>query len=229
MSTIYTEEYVDNLPADPIDALQTILKYFDGIINSIPEEEDFAVVLETYCLIYAYCKEHEITLTSLEQPDHVSDDMGEMIDRFGLFQQELIGLQRVREASSYSDRAAALVSKSTAYIFTDGDLENIQNLVNELRDHISNSTDLSDDHKRRLLKKLELLQAELHKRMSSLDRFWSLIPERAMILGQAGEDIKPLIDRIEQLVKIAGRVEARRAELPSDSDLRLLPEPTDED
>lgn len=57
------------------------------------------------------------------------------------------------------------------YKFSDGDLKRIQELINELRDEISSNKIFKDDHKERLLMKLDGLQKELHKNVSSLDKF----------------------------------------------------------
>ena len=44
----------------------------------------------------------------------------------------------------------------------------MQHLINELRDQISKTEALEQEHQQRLLHRLERLQAELHKKMSDL-------------------------------------------------------------
>lgn len=56
-----------------------------------------------------------------------------------------------------------------------------------------------DDHQARLLKQVESLQLELHKKMSNLDRFWGLVGDAGVIAGKFGKDAKPLVDRIREL------------------------------
>ena len=102
-----------------------------------------------------------------------------------------------------------------AYVFTDGDLARIQKLINELRKLITQSKDFEDNHKERLLKRLENLQSELHKRMSNLDKLWALLPEAGVALGKFGENAKPFADRICEIAGIAWRAQLRAEELPS--------------
>jgi hypothetical protein len=48
-------------------------------------------------------------------------------------------------------------------------------LINELRDELSKESELDEAHKQRLLKRLEALQKELHKKVSDLDHFCGLL------------------------------------------------------
>ena len=74
-----------------------------------------------------------------------------------------------------------------------------QQLISELREIIKGSKSVGDEHKFRLLARLEKLQLELHKSTSDLDRFWGFIGVAGQTLGKFGEDTKPLVDRIREL------------------------------
>jgi hypothetical protein len=111
------------------------------------------------------------------------------------------------------------------YEFSDGDLARIQALINELRELIVRSEMFDAKHKERILAKLEGLQRELHKKVSSLDKFWGLIGDAGVVLGKFGKDAKPLVDRIKEITQIIWRTQARAEELPSGSPFPLLPAP----
>ena len=108
------------------------------------------------------------------------------------------------------------------YEFSDGDHKRIQALVNELRDMIVASSDFDERHRERILEKLEAVQKELHKRMTSLGKLWDLIGEGGVVLGKFGEDAKPIFDRIREICEIAWRTTARAEELPSGARFPLL-------
>jgi hypothetical protein len=91
-----------------------------------------------------------------------------------------------------------------------------------LRVNISESPDIEEKHKQRLLQRLEKLQAELHKKMSDLDRFWGLVGEAGIVLGKFGKDAKPLVDRIREITDIVWRTQSRAEELPSDTQSPLI-------
>ena len=101
-----------------------------------------------------------------------------------------------------------------SYEFTDGDLEKIQSIIDDLRGLINKSS-FNDDFKERLLLRLEKLQSELHKKMSNLDKFWGLMGEAGVAIGKFGNDAKPIFDRVQDLLSVAWRSQARAEELES--------------
>ncbi|MBY6073415.1 hypothetical protein KUV35_19095 [Marinobacter salsuginis] len=120
------------------------------------------------------------------------------------------------------NKKKADLEKGFYYEFTNGDLKRIQEILNELRDKISTSELFGGNHKTRLLRRLERLQAELHKRMSDLDRFWGLVGDAGVVLGKFGNDAKPFVDRIKEISDIVFRTQARAEELPSAATNPLL-------
>ena len=114
-------------------------------------------------------------------------------------------------------RFSPFLAKSFAYEFSQGDVEKIQTLINELRTHISQCEGLSQEHMQRLLRRLEKLQSEVHKKVSDLDRFWGLVGEAGVVAGKLGEDAKPIVDRVKEIAKITWNTQSRAEELPSDT------------
>jgi hypothetical protein len=66
---------------------------------------------------------------------------------------------------------------------------------------------------------------ELHKKMSNLDKFWGLIGDAGVTLGKFGEEAKPFVDRIREIVDIIWRVQSIAEELPIGNSQPLLKEP----
>ena len=88
------------------------------------------------------------------------------------------------------------------YEFSDQDYSRVQVLINELRDEINKSSLITEDHKRRLLKRLEAMQVELHKKTSDIDRFWGFIGEAGITIRKFGEDMQPITNRVQELGRI---------------------------
>lgn len=116
-----------------------------------------------------------------------------------------------------------------SYEFSQGDLERVQELIYEIRDLISTTHGLEKDHQRRLLARLEKLQAEMHKKVSDLDRFWGLIGDAGVVLGKLGTDAKPIVDRIREVAGIVWQTQSRAEELPSGTLPPLLDNKGDSD
>ncbi|MBN2269511.1 MAG: hypothetical protein JXN61_02795 [Sedimentisphaerales bacterium] len=119
-------------------------------------------------------------------------------------------------------RYGAAIGKAVIYQFSDSDFERVQDLINEMRDLLTKSTDFEEDHKLRLLKRLKKLQAELHKKMSNLDSLWGLIGDAGVALGKFGENVRPLTDRIGEILRIVSRTQAKAEDIQKGLPLRLL-------
>lgn len=109
------------------------------------------------------------------------------------------------------------------YEFSEGEIARLQALVNELRESIRDANFLDEDHRRRLLGRLEKLQAELHKRVPDLDRHLGTMVQIAAALGQSGEEAKPLFDRVREFTGIVAGVFRRAESLEPGQEFPLLP------
>lgn len=109
-----------------------------------------------------------------------------------------------------------------SYEFSQGDLSRVQELINSLRDLIPATPQLEREHQQRLLRRLERLQSEMHKKVSDLDRFWGLVGDAGVVLGKLGQDAKPIVDRIREIADIVWRTQSRAEELPSGTQLPSL-------
>ena len=124
--------------------------------------------------------------------------------------------------ATFRNRFRTSLDKGFNYEFSQGDLERVQVLINELRDLISKTERFDKDHQQRLLRRLEKLQSEMHKKVSDLDRFWGLVGDAGVVAGKLGKDAKPFVDRIRDIAAIVWRTQSRAEELPSGTQLPQL-------
>ncbi len=110
---------------------------------------------------------------------------------------------------SHSKRFDSLFSNTFSYEFSEEDVNKIQTLINELRDELNSSELFEDEHKERLLKRLEYLQKEMHKKMANIDKIWGLLGDAGVVIGKFGKDVKPFTDRIIELAKIGWKTQAK--------------------
>ena len=93
------------------------------------------------------------------------------------------------------------------YSFDDDEYKSIQDVLDKLRKELVSSDFFEKDHKQRILEKLESLQKELHKKMSSLDKSLGKLVSIATAIGAAGEKSKPMFDRVNETIKSLLRVQ----------------------
>ncbi len=126
-----------------------------------------------------------------------------------------------QDIKQYSDKYRAAFS-GALYELDEPEVKRIQALTNQLRDLVTASEDFEEKHRRRILDRIEKLQAELNHKMSNLDRFWGLIGDAGVAVGKFGTNAKPFVDLIREIAEIIWKVQARDAELPEPGGLPQL-------
>lgn len=179
--------------------------------------------LEAYAVLQPFAETLGIEIYGLEPG---KDRMGDINTTIHTFAKVNAHLQQDRLEETFAAMQRKYRSRFGAgfmYEFTDGDLNRIQELIDELRGEITKSELFDANHKQRMLKRLEKLQGELHKKMSSLDQLWGLMSDAGVALGKFGRDAKPLVDRYTEIVEIGWRSVLHAEQLPSGFQFPRLP------
>lgn len=224
---IFTEEFLEELKAEPFEGTVQMIKIARG--NFIEDMEgwtdhDYQVLLEAFALISEIV---ESKLLNINRPNFTisgnrEQDCGAINKYLSALEQYCVSESSKLKVESYRSHFKTFLGAGFCYEFSQGDLERIQTLINETRKLIASSTGLEKDHQRRLLARLEKLQAEMHKRVSDLDRFWGLIGDAGVVLGKLGNDAKPIVDRVKEIADIVWQTQSRSEELPSGTQIPLL-------
>ena len=230
---MFDDSFLSNLPEDPYEAADAMCKKFLEWNRGFPIDatrvKNYDHFVEAFAAMEVFLNATGLPFSSPPLGKSRLENINHIIIFFSGVRQKLderiVDLTFVNAHEKYAKRFGVIF----LYQFSDGDLKRIQDLLNELRDTITKSELFDAKHKQRILNKLESLQSELHKKMSSLDRFWGLIGEAGVVLGKFGQDAKPLVDRIREIAQIVWRTQARAEELPSGTPFPLLTEGKKED
>jgi len=223
-----TISFVNDLPDDPLEALQEVT---DRVVNDFSEFSAESVsmwpdYIGSYIEAFAYanvsCDINNISIIipMLQGLKH------EQLSNIGAFFMNLCPL--LNEAIScqalerHKERFSNSLGNGFVYEFPDEDFDRIQELINVLRDEIKDCDLLEEEHRVRLLKKLEKLQGEFHKKMSNLDMFFGIMLDSSVVLGKVGENIKPLTDRMREIGEIALKIFCKSEGIPTNISLEPL-------
>ena len=211
---------------NPVDAGVEVCKYaLEWVdVNSVDGQEwsesDHSILLEAAALIL-HLEESEMIAFPTFPPD-VSGDMGTCCSNIATYLREvrgsLVGQSSEQKLEKLKQQFSLTLTNGFGYEFTDGDLNRIQQLINELRDLVRDNDKLEDAHKQRLLRRLEQMQSELHKKVSDLSRYYGMMGEAGVMLGKFGEGAKPFVERVKELTDIIWRSQARAEQLQSGTD-----------
>ena len=228
------DDFVSNLPAEPFSAVKAVVEKYEGMVEgcSIQEFREMErAAIQLLAISTVILKKHSINI-GVNAPNIGHD----VADNFGIlnvyFQALSQTIQRLDTQNFYFASVARYESELDVgfqYEFSEGEIERLQSLINELREAIGVAEYLDEDHRRRLLGRLEKLQGELHKRVSDLDVFLGVVVQIGAVGKRAGEDAKPLVDRAREIGEIVAGVFRRAEKLPPGPEFPLLPKSDDSD
>lgn len=243
---MFDENFIDNLPDDPVVAANELCKRFSELHQNEQSKRIQAAdphgkntlattvavltpnvalhdkYLEALAIFQAFAEAQRLNFEYPNLSSNKAENVKRVISFFESASQTLTKGVAELTVARVKSKYAAKFGKAFLYEFSQGDLERIQLLINELRERITNCDALEENHKQRLLRRLERLQSELHKKVSDLDRFWGLVGDAGVVLGKLGKDAKPIVDRIREIAEIVWRTQSRAEELPSDAPPPLI-------
>lgn len=219
---LFDKPFLDSLAGDPIGgAIQICDRIFELTADSREwAASDYEAFMEGFALLEGMVAANLLdqTIVPFYDPDLSASMSNACFDLNKLFAEvraECVTRQAQSRFSKQKAHYGAQLGAGFVYEFSQGDLDRVQELLNQLREAIKAAKFFTDDHQRRLLLKLEQLQAEAHKKMSSLDKFWSILGEAGVLVGKFGTDAKPMFDRMNEVLRIVWRTQARAEDLPS--------------
>lgn len=211
---LYSDDFILSLPAELSESVVKVIEVLNG---KNPRTNDD--ILEARDLLAAIFLSHGSQLEQLILQTQDSNTVFQQLQ--GIYNTHFNTLTTER-SKTRQESFATLLGRSFHYSLSEADAERIQGLINELRTLISENTQFKEDHRRRLLERLEQLQRELHRRLSNLDRFYGLVGDAGVLLGKFGNDAKPFVDRIREIVEIVWRSQAGAEQLPASAKPALL-------
>jgi len=230
----FSDTFLNELKDDPLAGTIRLIDMALSQLNPMGSEwgeDEYTILLETYALLVEVI---DSNLLDIEPPRF--EIRGELNSDCNSIKQYIFEIQAYCSIQSSKLKVESLrghfktaLGSRFSYEFSQGDLERVQELINEIRGLISNTHGLEKDHQRRLLARLEKLQAEMHKKVSDLDRFWGLIGDASVVMCKLGKDAKPIVDRIREVASIVWQTQSRAEELPSGTQPPLLGNKDDSD
>ncbi len=223
----FDDKFLKSLPKKPNEGIVTICKEFERRWK-LGGANYFDLIIESFALISTYSEAYNLGITVPQITDDTTPFRNNVKSFISRLLRDFNPKAYSEQFEQYKSGFATRLGTGFYYEFSEGDLKRIQVLINELRNLISASEDLEAKHKRRVLNKLEKLQSEIHKSVSDLDTFYGSVIELSVVARIVGENLKPVVDRVRELVSIVWPAQARAFGLPSNAPFEL-PGQTEDD
>jgi hypothetical protein len=204
-TAFFPPKLLQNLPSDNVEGLAALcseFERFDGHARQLIDHH--ADYVEALSILKAFTMARE---AKLEPFPELGPQKHQNVAKVSTYFNQLRDTVRAELTKRYSrgyfdaktEEYMALFSRVSVYEFPEAEFKRVQDLIQELRQLIGNSTLLSDEHRRRLLRRLEAMHGELHKKTSDIDRFWGFIGEAGIAMRKFGEDLAPISERVLEL------------------------------
>jgi hypothetical protein len=197
-----------HLPADNTEALAALcteFERFDGHARQMPEHHDDYVEALGILRGFAMARHAELAPYPEIGPQR-HQNVANVAAYFGQLRAAVRAELTSRHARGYFDTKAdeymALFTRASVYEFQDPDYQRVQVLISELRELFRAGTLIGEDQQRRLLRRLEAMRAEFHRKTNDIDRFWGFLGEAGIAMRKYGEDLQPISERVLELGQI---------------------------
>ncbi|MEJ2647745.1 MAG: hypothetical protein P8016_04960 [Sedimentisphaerales bacterium] len=228
----FDEEFVKSLPDDWNHAALKIKEKLYLYLKTVHPNEQHAAVQQLRILLKVLEKrgKHSFEVPDLSgQPSTDVNIIKQLVDDMARQAEKQIQKQAKEAELKYYENAFEMSLESAFHFeFSEGNLKRIGVLIKELRDLIPKSEEIEENHKTRLLAKLEKFQSELSKKMPDLDRALGFLIEAGLVIGPREKNAAQMYDALCELGSITGCAFTKAYELPSDFPIRLPGQSGDE-
>ena len=224
---MFDAEFCNSLPHDPLDAVEAMAAEFlqrtkddRDLAGKMPDSIRAMVAVQRFAAMHnlegvAPAKAPELT-------DNPEGNVAAIRNWFIALEKGTKIAQNNRIASESIAFYDGVFKNGHVVELSNDEYNHVQHLIDQIRKFLSESVAIEKDHRERLLHKLEKLQAEMHKRMSNVDKVWAFFGDAGIAFGKFGEDAKPLFDRASELLGVIFQAQGRAAQLPGPTDLPKL-------
>lgn len=112
---------------------------------------------------------------------------------------------------------------------SDEEKKRLVQLCSEMRNIVHTSSVLTENHRVRLLKRIAAIEQEIHKLKGRFDVILAGVSDIGEAAGKFGNDVKPLVDRMKEIVGLTRKKTPDYAQLPAPEDVKKLPPPSEEE
>jgi hypothetical protein len=182
------------------------------LYNHVSGRSNYAEQLEGFFVFKTFCQKSKLNFSF----PNIGRDQNENSIKIQAFYQYI--LPQIKE---YEVNAKFDSYRAKPIPLDENDLNEIQSLLNTLRDQIAKCSDIPEEFRQRLLQKVNELQAEFNKPISDFDLALGKAGQIGMTIQKLCKNAKPLLDPINGIIRIIDKTTSNHFGLPTSDKLSL--------
>lgn len=204
------DDFIFSLPSEPYPALQQAMSFYEANRGKLTNKQ----LISIHAIAFDTLKNCDINFHLPSVSDYDPSSLGVLIR---------LNLDKLNAAVTQHhvlNLRKASIEKKTLPSET---YSRIQTLINEIREQITESDNIDDFHKKRILDRLEKLQHELHNKITNYDVLLARAVQLGQVLGIIGKDIKPIVDRAGEICQAISHANPELESLPPGESSSFIP------
>lgn len=224
-------QYLDDLPADPLESISELF--------SILYKDRSDYYTQSTCInsnkvalvgmIINAIGRISLSVTNAEGIYEICDKFYDAVSgtrnlSYDAFERYLASLGSMIQNLKLSNYVSLEV-KNLEFELEPNEKLKVMKLAEQMRAIVTLSDHFDDDHKNRLLRRISAIEYEVNKNKGKFDVVLGGIVEFGDALGQFGDKVQPLVDRIQEIRGITQRKTSEYDKLPEPEKTKRLPAP----
>lgn len=230
---LYTKEFIAGIKAQPASALaRACVMAFERLEATTNwDEEAYRVLGEAYALVSSVIEAGLVNMDGISTPTlrgRVHEDCMAINQYLLAVRKEcqvLVQLERIELLKTRSRHGLGITpppAQEPGYRFEAGEISRLRELLAQIKHLLGQCTQLDPRMQARVSRRLVDIEADLRESMTEWDRFWGLLGEARVFLGQCGDSARHFARTFTEMSQIVGAAQGRAAGLPTGHGLARL-------
>ncbi|WP_046270019.1 hypothetical protein [Pseudomonas syringae] len=191
----FTNELYARIRIEPHDVALEVCTFVDSNVSNISHslKDNASLLLEAGKILNSMIQNKLIAsgLTLPQIQDGKPQNLSDFYTYIILVKKELearLALNKSLQVEAEIDRLLSnSIDGQFGYELTSGDFLKVPEILDQLEKAIQESSDLSDDHKHRIAKRIERVRSEFSKKLTTLDEIYCLAIEAQIVAHKYGK------------------------------------------
>ncbi|WP_122336201.1 hypothetical protein [Pseudomonas coronafaciens] len=191
----FTNELYARIRIEPHDVALEVCTFVDSNVSNISHslKDNTSLLLEAGKILNSMIQNKLIAsgLTLPQIQDGKPQNLSDFYTYIILVKKELearLALNKSLQVEAEIDRLLSnSIDGQFGYELTSGDFLKVPEILDQLEKAIQESSDLSDDHKHRIAKRIERVRSEFSKKLTTLDEIYCLAIEAQIVAHKYGK------------------------------------------
>ena len=230
---LFSNEFINALKSSPLNGCIQVVRLVTEQVTQHAhgwQDKDHEILTEAYAVV-SVVLDAGLIKVDIEEPvlrGKLKEDctaINQFLTRLGRECIQLKSSQRIETLKASVRQTLGIVPAVTGPLpYEPGvkELQRMGELLTQMATALSAFSALSEEHRARLVKRVERVRSELSSSMADFDRFWGLLGDARVMIVKIGDQARPLVSRLSELSELAWGIQARGEGISAGSTLPQL-------